>query len=359
MLAYWLLFAILGSGAMLQGAAPDIALRGRPFLVAAGVIMALMIGLRYEVGPDWVPYSYIFEATKSSAAFDLGRGDPAFYLVVAFVHRVGGEIWLLNLICGSIFVYGLFAFARRQWSPWLSVLVVFPYLCIVVAMSGTRQAAAIGFFFLSLNAFRDKSFVRFFLYLGLGALFHASAVVMGPICALSFSRSRVMSILLVGMIAVLGYYTLSSSFDTYVTRYGSQSIQSTGVIYRVILNVIPALLFFRYKDKLGLDSQEIVLWRNFAVLAFLSVPAVAVISSSTAVDRLVLYLFPLQSLVFSRLPWLVSETMRELRVTFGLVILYAGLILLVYLTFSEFGSLYIPYQMFFLNGEATYVPKMP
>ena len=60
MLVYWLLFLYFAVGAMREQPQPAGSARSHiPFRIGC-VLMTLMIGLRYHVGADWIPYEEIF-----------------------------------------------------------------------------------------------------------------------------------------------------------------------------------------------------------------------------------------------------------------------------------------------------------
>src|SRR5258705_4412495 len=109
------------------------------------VLIALMIGLRFHVGGDWIAYEEIFADAKGESLGSLPAiADPGYYLVNIVVQWLGGELWLVNLVCGAIFTWGFTRFAEAQQRPWLAMVVAIPYLLVVVAMGYTRPAVAIG-----------------------------------------------------------------------------------------------------------------------------------------------------------------------------------------------------------------------
>src|SRR5881392_801275 len=120
----------------------------------AGLVIALMVGLRFEVSADWSVYVEMFErSARLSATSLIGRFvDPAYALLNWTVSHAGGEFWLVNMACGVIFAWGLIRFAKAQANPWLAVLTAIPYLVIVVAMGYSRQGVAIGIVMAGLGA---------------------------------------------------------------------------------------------------------------------------------------------------------------------------------------------------------------
>ena len=347
MFPYWVLFMMFAAGAVAVRDQPNGVAQSRPLLFFATMLMALFIGLRFEVGPDWTSYLELYKAASRLDLGDLiGHDDPGFYALMWLGRRLQVEIWALNLACAAIFSSGLLAFARRQPNPWLAIAVAVPYLVIVVAMSGTRQATAIGFVFLGLAAFIDKKLYRFMFWVMCASLFHASALLMVVIVGLSYTRNRFQSIVLLCIAAFPAYYILSASFEVYITRYGNAKIQSEGTIYRVMMNFIPAVYLLLNFKKFSSELHEHVLWRNLAFIAIICVPLMLLVPSSTALDRVSLYVIPLQIYVLARIPALFSADTKEYLVTTVGIIGLLACVMWVYFMFSTHGEYYIPYRFY-------------
>jgi hypothetical protein len=251
---------------------------------------------------------------------------------------------MLNMVCGVIFVAGLTAFCRRQPNPWLAFLVAFPYLVVVVGMSGNRQSIALGFLFFALNAFERERLFRFVLFMIFAAVFHGSILLLVPLCLLSYSRSGVQRALLLVGAAVIGLYYFQDIFGTYAERYSSEKIQSTGLIYRLAMNAMAAIAFLIFQRRFELEEHLAKLWRNIS-LATLALALLAfVFPSSTAIDRFLLYLFPLQFVVLSRVPKMLTADRKAAGQTTLAVIGYAALVQITFLVFGTYASYYIPYR---------------
>jgi hypothetical protein len=341
---YWAIFSMLALGALLnQDQRPG---RWRTLLlVFAAIPTALMIGLRWKIGPDWADYLDIFKYTQLfSLDVAIGHQDPGFMVLIWLLHRLGAGFWVLNMICGVIFIAGLTAFCRRQPNPWLAFLVAFPYLVIVVGMSGDRQSAALGFLFFGLNAFERGRLNRFVFFVLLAALFHGSVLLMLPVCLLASTRNRLLQVALLIATAALGFYFFREVFSVYAQRYSMEKIQSTGVAYRLAMNALSAILFLAFKGRFQLDEQQERLWRNISLVTFALGLVLLVVPSSTAVDRFLLYLFPLQFFVLSRIPLtLTTERQNAGQLTMA-VIAYAALVQIVFLQFGTFSQYYVPYR---------------
>jgi EpsG family len=348
LLPYWILFGIFAAGAVESGRRLHVGPQRAPIFIAAGVFTALMIGLRYRVGGDWGNYERIFEEVEYLNLRDsLGGGDPGYYFLNWLSWRLGFEIWFVNLICGVIFTWGLIKFARQQPNPWLATLVAVPYLIIVVAMGYTRQAVAIGFVLAGLATVNRTSIVRFSFYVLGGVLFHKSAIVILPIVALAAARNR---IVIFGLLLVLGlalyYIFVAEVIDAMVTNYIDASYQSQGAAIRAAMNLPPALLFLAYRRQFNLPPAEDKLWRNISFAAIGAVAVLFVSSATTAVDRLALYLIPLQMCVLSRLPHVFrTRTAPNGQMILGLIA-YSAVIQFVWLGYANNSQYWLPYQLY-------------
>ncbi|MDZ7809382.1 MAG: EpsG family protein [Arhodomonas sp.] len=296
---YWLMFVVSSLG-VLGPARLDPGARRAAWLVAA-VVFTLAIGLRHEVGGDWFAYlAHLHRLDGESSPAVLTGGDPGYYLLNWVVAQLGGTIYWVNLACGAILMSGVIVFARNQPFPWLALLVAVPYLIIVVGMGYTRQAAALGFVLLGLTALSHQQIRRFVVWVVLGTLFHKSAVLILPVAALAASRRRLWTMIWVGVIAVLtAYFFVFEAADRLWENYVVADYHSQGGFIRVLMNAVPAVLFFTLGRYLRLGEGERRLWRWMSLLALACVPLVLI--SSTATDRVALYLIPLQLFVFSRL----------------------------------------------------------
>ena len=114
-------------------------------LVAIGLFLTLLIGLREQVGGDWFNYfPYLNRARGLPFAAMLLSNEPGYGLLNWVGANVGGSIYFVNTICGLVFTVGLLLFCRSQPRPWLALCLAFPYLVTVVAMGYSRQGVAIG-----------------------------------------------------------------------------------------------------------------------------------------------------------------------------------------------------------------------
>lgn len=348
MFPYWTLFTLCAVGAIQFRADQARGRQGGPLLFALAILVILMIGLRFEVGGDWGSYLRIFEETRYLDLPEaLTTQDPGYALLNWLGQQIGVGIWFVNLSCALMFTWGLTSFARRQANPWMAFVIAVPYLIIVVAMGYTRQAVAIGFILAGLARIQQRpSLLAFGFYIAAAALFHKSAIVVLPLVAFSFTRNRTTTVLIAAVLGVALYYVfVQASLDRMVTNYEDQDYDSQGATVRILLNVVPALIFLLLPKRFAFSAFDRVLWRNFAYAALASFVLLFVIQSSTAVDRLALYLIPLQIAILARLPSALSRNAVPSGPAMLSVIAYAAAIQFVWLNYATHSVYWLPYRV--------------
>ncbi len=345
MLPYWIFFLIPAAGVLSQRRMAPGSRTAMWWLI--GAVFALAIGLRHQVGGDWGSYlRYLERGHALSFAEVLTSGDPGYILINWLVAQFGGSIYWVNLICGVILMAGVVTFARRQPLPWLALLVAVPYLIIVVGMGYSRQAVALGFILLGLVALGDGQVRRFVLLVLIGAAFHKSAVLMLPVAGLAASQSRLVSLAWAASATLVGgYIFLFDSVDALWTNYVEADYQSQGGLIRVLMNAVPAAVFMAFQRRLPLSAAERRLWWWMSVFAIVCIPLVMM--SSTATDRVALYLIPLQLFVFARLHQITRDTTLRAFIVLGVVAYYA-LVQAVWLFMAAHAFAWLPYQLVWL-----------
>ena len=349
MLPYWILFALPAW----------LAIKNRPVPLSASkswsqlwwvmfFFLLLMVGLRHQVGGDWGNYTPKIDAVKYSSLQDVLKGSEAGYNLLNWLAAQSAlEIYFVNTLCALFFTWGLIAFCRIQPRPWLALLVAVPYLVIVVAMGYTRQGTAIGFGMLGLVALSDRRIFRFVLFVALAATFHKTAVLLVPLAALSNPRKKLWNTFWAVVFFMLLYsFFMESSVKAYQHGYLENEYMSAGAAIRVAMNAVPATLFLLFRKRFVLSKTDRLLWTFVSVLALVFVVLLQVSPSSTAVDRVALYIIPLQLVILSRVPDAFGKSEIGSKNLVMLVILYSALVQLVWLLFATHASYWLPYQFY-------------
>lgn len=311
------------------------------------VLLTLMIGLRHEVGGDWVSYlSHIEQITNEPFAVALRGKDPASS-VLNWLGSHWGGVYLVNSVCGALFTWGLIVFCRAQPLPWLALLVAVPYLVMVVAMGYTRQGVAIGLAMLALVAIDKGKVMHFVAWIAVAALFHKSAVILVPLAILAGSKRKLWTLLWVGVAGTsLFFLLLQESLDFLAYGYLEQEYQSSGAGIRIAMNALPAVVFLMLRKRFLLAANQKKFWTWMAIGALGFVGLLYVSPSSTAVDRVALYWIPLQLFVLARLPIAMGHKLGGKNVWIRFVVAYSAAVQIVWLVFAETAFAWLPYKFY-------------
>jgi hypothetical protein len=135
-----------------------------------------------------------------------------------------------------------------------------------------------------------------------------------------------------------------------VRTYLAAEYSSEGAAVRVAMNAAPAVLFLIFRRRLAPDGHLRRLWTWMALVAVASVVLLAVSPSSTAVDRIALYLIPLQLFVFSRLPDLGGSDRAMTNALVAAILVFYGLVLAVWLNYASHAFAWLPYRFYPLEA---------
>ena len=353
MTIYWLMLLI----PMLAGISPWIAKGSLPKLewFLYGALLILIIGLRHEVGGDWINYISGYSGLQGisfskALKTDMVVQDLGFGVVHWFSLNYLNGIYATNLVCAVIFVAGLVRVCKNMPLPWLALSVSIPYLVIVVATGYTRQAAAIGFVMWGLIDLTNGKQVKFYIMVMLGVLFHKTALFMLPVGFLyANSLNNLKSFMLFTLFFVLAFYAFMAEHIARLTYYyveETQGMESSGAVIRVAMNVSSSLVFLYFRKLWADRYNDSRLWMIFSVTSIIMFPLAFV--SSTFIDRMALYLLPMQIVILSRVPILITSTYNRTLFILSVLFLYSGA-LFVWLNFGQFSSHWLPYQNLLFN----------
>ena len=345
MIPYFVLFGIWLVGAI-QFSSKTNPTYERIMYTAALVLTTLMVGLRYEVGGDWFTYREIYNniALQSlGGAFKLS--EPAYVLLNWLSAKVDLGVYIPNLGCAVVFMLGLSTLVRKQPQPWLAMTVAVPYLVIVVGMGYTRQAAAIGAICWAISGVERDKIWQTIAKIAFAALFHKTAILFLPILLAPVARRNLlMAIIGSALFAILAFVALRGQSDALVTNYVNSNYQSSGAAIRIGMNVLAALAFFLFRKKLPLPTSTYTVWTISAYLSIASVFGLLFSSSSVGVDRISLFLIPLQVFVYSNICSIKSFTRGTRTAITLLVMAYSFSVEYVYFFHGTFSYTWLPYQ---------------
>jgi len=361
MITYWILFFAISGLALIANnrnfaTSDSLVLYKLNYLWLFIIfILSIFIGFRYQVGGDWIQYVEIYDAI-GSAEFDGQISvmmDPGYLYLNLLMSKLNTGIYGVNLVTGIIFSTGLAIFCRQFPRPLLALAVAIPYLTIVVAMGYSRQSAALGFAMIAFAALRNDNTVRFIIFIIIAATFHKTAIVLIPLVLASQSTNR-LAVIIWGFatVPILYFLFLSDSIAFLLEHYVmniDERFQSQGALIRVGMNVVSAIIFLMFASRFSVSQSDRNWLKLFSWITLICLFGLLVSDSSAAIDRLALYLLPLQLVVFSYLPDAFTNDKELKKLIILFIVSYYGLVLFVWLNFGVHSQEWLPYKNILIN----------
>jgi hypothetical protein len=349
-LIYWLMFGFPSAMALFERYDDDRPPRfGFAWLIAL-LSLALLIGFRWKTGGDWANYDRMVEQALWMPKPLGWLADPGFTLLTSYAARSRIGVLLVTVVSGALMSVALTVFSLRQPRPWLCLAVAIPYLVVVMGMGYIRQGMAISLLMMGLGSLRQGDILRYSAWVFAGSLFHSTALVLLPLGILVSNRNVVIRGLLVALVGVVLVYAIySARADLYVANYVDAAMTSSGAAVRLIMTAVPGALFLGFRDRFALAESERSVWTVLSLAAIAALGLLLAIPSSTVVDRMGLYLLPLQCFVCARLPGaFAKDRTGDIILTTAILALYAGAFF-IWLNFAVNVDYWLPYRSYFFE----------
>ena len=168
-----------------------------------------------------------------------------FYII----HKNSLPYPYIYILFGLVFFIGIHIFARRQPDPLAFLVLLFPILVINMAMSGVRQAAAIGIICIALVAFMDRRPFRFLFWVIISSLFHSSAIVfllLLPFASGHYNNNRIAITLIISLIGAL-MLIFSKNAQYALSAY--DSIEGLCAVFRWVFSMLQYIFYLWKKMK--------------------------------------------------------------------------------------------------------------
>lgn len=316
------------------------------FFVA--LVYIFFTGFRDEVGPDWFAYQFKYDyLSRTSYLEGMVYSEPGFAILNWLVGKIEGSVYLVNGVIATILVTGTVRLAKLMPFPWLALISVTPYLIIVIGMSAARQAAAIGIVFHLIAIWvQGAGLLKKILYALLAISFHYSAVLALLFVVQSIRMPQLYRLVLLIVGGGMSFPVLMATkkAEYYEHTYLSNNMISSGALMHASLNAIPAIIYFIFYRKFKKIFVLNDLVFLFAVLSIVSIFGVSV--SSTGVDRLSLYLSPIQMMIYATLPLIFINKTTQKEV-YLFIIFVQIMIMVVWFNFAGHAHGYLPYKNIF------------
>lgn len=143
--------------------------------VAAFVVIALFVGLRYNVGTDFESYSDYFHTTY----FFL---EPGFNWLVETLWKYDyGEMYLFLIMSLLTYLFTFLAVERNSdIKDYFPVILMLTLLTITTTCNGIRQALAVAVFLFASRFIKSRNIYMFLALVAFAFLFHKSILLVIP-----------------------------------------------------------------------------------------------------------------------------------------------------------------------------------
>ncbi len=320
------------------------------------LILTVFIGTRYQVGPDWDQYFIYLDSSADMNLFQIfTEKDPFFILINWFFAKSEYGIYLVNSVCAFIFSFSIVKFCQTLPNFWLALNLATPYLIFVVGMGYNRQAVSLSLVMYGFTFLQKRQFIYYLVTLISSFGFHASSLI-NSFFVLFAIRSKYLLNKFIYFLVIIttGYF----AFDIFYSRSVSDlfylyfiwdGYQSAGVFVRLLTYLIPAIIFLLCRKRFDVSPflvTQLTIQSILAIILFivnLQFPLL-----STPIDRISLYLIPLQITVLS---YLVKIRLFNFSPKFIKIILllYSSLIYIVWFNLGNHAEFWLPYKTILFN----------
>lgn len=171
----------------------------KPVLSATEIVLPILIvsiimGLRYNVGTDWINYKDAYEEIRDTGANYISSGgyEPLYILLNAIVGA-------FNLPYQCFFILQMFLMlyiAYKGFEPYKFILHYTVFFFVTTffldSLNIQRQSISVYIFIFAIRYINSKEFGKYCLCIIIATLFHKSAVILFPVYAF---RSSIFSFL--------------------------------------------------------------------------------------------------------------------------------------------------------------------
>ena len=266
MKAYFLPFFILSLLTILEDANRlKSLLNNKYFYSFIALFFILFIGLRSEIGCDWLRYKQMFDELSSTNFLNIlinnfvsGPNYVIKELGHVFITLISGNIYVLNLIYSLIFVVPLFYYCSKVNRVYLSLLISYPYYIVVVGMGPIRQAACISLLMLSIILVSKNKYLYHFFLTSFSLIIHQFSILFNcflliplvpKILKEKLSKSYITAFIVVLALVLYSSPSYLIRIFYYLTIPSALLGEAKGAIFIWLINFLPSLIFLLNKRK--------------------------------------------------------------------------------------------------------------
>tara|TARA_E500000178_G_C17034283_1_gene762408 strand:+ start:3286 stop:4323 length:1038 start_codon:yes stop_codon:yes gene_type:complete len=314
-------------------------------LLYLSIITLIFFSLRDVVGGDW--YQYIDMINQTENLLPL-QSDPGFNLILFLFNKFQLDYYTFNFVISAFFLFGNYFFLKQFHNKFTIWVFYTPYFYFIVSIGYLRQAIAISLILLSLYLIHKLKFKLSFIVFLLSSLFHSTSIVLLPIYFLNYIKNNKLNSVSIYLILSLIFFSsiyitinYSSIYFRIISYILIPEVTSSGSIYRIPIILIPSLLILYIFD-FNKISKNLIIYKYYSVYAIILLPTYFL--SSTLIDRLYLYFYPLLAFFINHFINSLIESRNKIIIK--IIFFIISLILLyIWLYFADNRSGWIPFKL--------------
>lgn len=266
------------------------------FCIPVILSVALIAGLRFEVGTDYTSYAIIYHdanAPDTLSPYGIKGIEIGFIWLCRLCYRFTASPFLMFFaVAAAIGILTILALRDHSRCFWLSCFLYITTGAYTGTFNVIRQSLATAIVFYATRYLVRREMWKYFLFVGIAALFHSSALIMIPVYFIVNIRAWSPAMWLVAACAIvvlLAYNTVMPFFLSIFsqTRFGTYSAQQTGVNgLRILVAFAPVVLAFLLQKQLRSAGKEMDIFVN---LCFLNLLVMILASKQLYIARLSSY----------------------------------------------------------------------
>ena len=333
------------------------------FVYSSAIIFILLFGFRKNIGGDWINYEIYYNTINSHFnpfKFNLLENDYLFDLINWISFNFDLSYYFVNFLNFCIFIIFFSIFITKFKYPVTALLLAIPYVIIVAGTGYVRQASAFGFLLIAILYLIDKKILLFLTFIILGTLFHKTVflmVILLPIVLFDFKKNinfifdikSIIAIIVLIIISVFFYYIFLQHKFSFILYYyvgEGRFFSSSGGIFRFLPYLFSSILFLLYYKNINLKITEYKIYFFYSIFIIICTPLVYKYSS--AIDRILLYFYPIQLLILSQLHVIFKDIKNRIFYN-GIITMFVIIQFLIWVYFGKYSKHWLYYNNIFLD----------
>ena len=343
--------------------------RGRYAYVFLCIVVILISGLRYKVGGDSIRYEDYFNLFDKGDilgySFAAETIEPGWIFLNYLVHSLGGEFWIVQMIHATFINIVIFWVINRYALK--RFLAVFMYLALnyfYLNMEILRASIAIALFLLAIPSYINRKWVKYYLLIFIGCLFHFSALILLLFPLLRNYRFTVRRLFQLVILMYIGILFVAPPILTAIggrvlynyNTYIEASMNINGVIKLIICYMLFPLIIICLRNK---NLKSSVHPMNVFLSPYFIVASISMISTAIG-GRLIEFFTIINIIVFTDFiveAWRYSLFWRRISVaifTIPFLYVYPGYLAdtSMYAPSTHYYNLWYPYTSILERNDA-------